>query len=208
MKKVNKSDQELEIETVKIAEDNIKSSELSEPKYIGSGFRDVWQSHGTIWMKIPLIRNLYINKKLREGAIIAEIVFPNKHSRYYFVESKTKLFRIREGKVTRYFSTEKVKQDPGTYIRRIGRVPVVTWYWDYVNPLPVKPLKDGLDILDVEILANEFERIRSIQGAMPIEKFLNEWETKIKRIEMMVMFALGGLAIIAAKLFGFVKWGG
>lgn len=155
-----------------------------------------------ILYRIPILGSLILKHKIKNGYFCADVIFKNQQAMRYVVSSDAQTLEIEKGKEVRFFNLQPVIENNERYIKREGGVPVITLYWEYPNPIPVKPLK--ADIIDLGLFGNEVLRQRSKAAAQPIRDFLDGTAGLIKRINFLVMANVAISAAILAKLFGYL----
>ena len=157
--------------------------------------------HNLIY-RIPIIGSLVLKARIRKGYFCADIVFKNQQVRRYVVSAAAQTLEVERKKEVRFFNLQPVIQNNERYIKREGEIPVITFYWEYPNPIPIKPLK--ADIIDLGLFGDEVLRQRSKASAQPIRDFLEATANLMRRINMFTLGNLAMNAIILAKMFGYI----
>lgn len=152
--------------------------------------------------RVPLLGTLILKARIRKGYFCADVVFKNQQVRRYVVSAAAQVLEIERKGDVRFFNLQPVIQNNDKYIKREGGLPVITFYWEYPNPIPMKPIK--ADIIDLGLFGNEVLRQRSKAASQPIRDFLEGTATMMKKMNMFAMGNLALSAIILAKLFGYI----
>ncbi|MHA1972784.1 MAG: hypothetical protein ACTSW1_07320 [Candidatus Hodarchaeales archaeon] len=153
-------------------------------KIKNSGGR-IGQFYSSMLLRIPIISSLYLKRKIQSGSLCADIITKNMHSQRFVVDSGTPVLEIEMNNAVRFFNLQPIVKNPERYLKLEGVAPVATFYWDYPNPIPIRPT--DIDIIDLELFGREVLRQRSKAAAQPIRDFLT---TAVKKIDQTFIFSI------------------
>lgn len=152
--------------------------------------------------RIPIIGPLIMQKRIQTGHVLAEIIFPNQRCKRYLMPMNKDYMEIEVENSIRFFNVAAILDHPERYVRVEDNVPLVTFYWNYSNPIPIRPVKS--EIINLNTYGNLVLNQRSAAAAEPIKKFLDLVAKDIKLIKIMAIVAAAGGAATLAQFAGFL----
>ena len=155
-----------------------------------------------VLLRIPLLGELILRQKIKQGYIIAEVTFPNQYVMRYLVSTDSDYIEIKKDDSYRFFNIDPLRKTPEKYIKYEDGKPIVTFNWNYPNPLPIRPtVSEKFDLNTYGILVI---RQRSKAGAKLIQEFLENAAKDLKLIKITSLVAAVGAVAFIANVFGFL----
>jgi len=153
-------------------------------------------------VKIPIIGGFILNKKLTSGYVMTEIIFPNQSSKRYLMSLTSDYLEVQNGESVRFFNVSPIRDDPERYIRYEDRKPLITFFWDYPNPIPIRPKQS--EVFDLDTYGVLILRQRAKAAAQPVKDFLDAVKKDMTLIKMASLLAAVGAVISIAQILGFL----
>lgn len=150
----------------------------------------------SVLLKIPLIGRKVLEKKVKQGFVIAEVIMPNQTSMFYLVDTRFNAFTHRvSDKKEKLFIIDPIKKEPERYVRYLNGFPVVTFNWKSGLPVPIDPKKEVQ--FDEDYFCDIVMRARLIGGS---EKLI-DWLNNTLKIMHLILAVAG-----ANLLFQILRW--
>lgn len=156
-----------------------------------------------LFYRIPVLGNILMKKWVNQGAIIAEIIMPSQNVQRYIIFMTQDFIEIEVNKIVRFYDVSDLRSHQERYVKFENGVPVVTFFWDYPKPIPIKPIKT--EVINMDTFGLVVLRERSRAAAEPIRQFLQEASTHIKIAMIASGISAIGSFIIILQTMGILK---
>lgn len=188
-------------ENMKILKEKGENAKIEKALYIKTpvGSKKILQN---ILVKLPLIGGMILNKKLTSGHVMVEIIFPNQGSKRYLLPLTSDYMEIQNGESVRFFNVSHIRDDPELYIRYEDRKPLITFFWDYPNPIPIRPKQS--EVFDLDTYGVLILRQRAKAAAQPVKDFLEAVKKDMTIIKIASGISAMGGVIILGQMLGFL----
>lgn len=150
----------------------------------------------------PIIGKRLVLRATDSGCIVANVVFPNMRALSYLIPMNKDFIEIEINDSTRFFDVKKLQDEPEKYIRVEEGIPKVLFYWDFPEPIPIRPTTT--QILDLNTYGVLILRQRAKAAAQPIKEFLDNVGKNVKLTMVLSIINLLGTIATIGRVLGYI----
>lgn len=161
-----------------------------------------FKSRSNFFFRLGILGDWLVKRLVKRGHILAEVIYPNKNCQKYLISVRQTWVEIKEGDDIHFFDLSPMVKDPSRYVRYECGIPLISFDWDYPNPIPITPIDK--DVVDLDTFSTLILKQRTKASAQPIKEFLDKVTKDFNIIKYSAIISAGCGVFTLAKLLGWI----
>lgn len=149
--------------------------------------------------RIPLIGKKALQKKVKKGFVVAEVIRPNRNSSQILIDTRFNAFSLKiDNNKEKLFVISPLKERPEDFIKFVDQIPTAIFDWRTGKPVPITDAKLEFDD---DYYNDIVMRARLVGGTERLVEWLNQM---VKKFNLVLLTVVGHLIIFLAVHFGWL----